>query len=134
MNTIYTKAKEKLLTGQINWLSDTIKVALVDSAAYTPNPSTDEFLAGITSGAIVATSDPLAGKSATQGIADADDLTIAGVTGSQFEYLVIYKDTGSASTSPLICLIDTATNLPFTPTGGSLTLQFDNGSSKIFSL
>jgi hypothetical protein len=39
-----------------------------------------------------------------------------------------------ASSSPLICIFDTATNLPVTPNGGDITIQFDNGTNKIFKL
>ena len=33
---------------------------------------------------------------------------------------MIYKDTGSEATSPLIAYIDTATGLPITPNGGDI--------------
>jgi hypothetical protein len=56
------------------------------------------------------------------------------VTGDQSEALVIYKDTGSAATSPLIAYIDTATGLPVTPNGADVTVTWDNGSNKIFKL
>jgi hypothetical protein len=56
------------------------------------------------------------------------------VTGDQSEALVIYKDTGMASTSPLIAYIDTATGLPYTPSGGNIDVAWDNGSNKIFKL
>lgn len=134
MSQLYTKTKEKLLSGQINWLADTIKVALVDSASYIPNIETDEFLSAIPTGAIVATSDALIGKSTTNGAADADDVTIVNVNGNQFEYLAIYKEAGDPTTSPLIALIDSATNLPFSPSGGSVAIQWDAGTNKIFSL
>ena len=32
--------------------------------------------------------------------------------------IVIYKDTGTEATSPLLAMIDTATGLPITPNGG----------------
>lgn len=133
-NLIYTKAKNKFLTGQINWIGDTIKIALVDGAGYTPSPDADEFLNVIASDAIVATSDALTGKAVDNGAADANDLTMHNVSGSQFEYLVLFKDTGSAATSPLLILIDAATNLPYTPTNGSLLIQFDNGTNKVFRI
>lgn len=134
MSQLYTKAKEKFLSGAINWVGDTIKVALVDSATYSSNTETDEFLSVIPTAAIVATSEALTGKSVTGGTADANDVTIANVTGTRFECLAIYKDTGDRATSPLIALIDSATNLPFSPSGGSIIIQFDNGSNKVFSL
>jgi hypothetical protein len=133
-NALYDKARKKFLDGNIAYLTNDIKVALVDSALYTPDMATDEFLDDIPSGAIIATSGNLANKSSTDGIADADDVVFSTVTGDQSEFLVIYKDTTTASTSPLIALIDTATGLPVTPNGGDITIEWDSGDNKIFKL
>ena len=56
------------------------------------------------------------------------------MTGDPSEALVIYKDTGTESTSPLIMYIDTATGLPVTPNGGDITVTWDNGTNKIFKV
>jgi len=136
-NALYDKGREKFLgpaSGQVNWINDNIKVVLVDSGAYTVNLATHEFLSDIPSGARIATSGNLASKTNTAGVADAADFTFTAVSGVQSEYLVIYKDTGTASTSALLAFIDTATNLPVTPNGGDITVQWDNGSNKIFKL
>lgn len=133
-NALYAKGKQALLQADIDWLVDDIKVVLVDAADYTPNLATDDFLADIAGAGIVATSANLSGKTATDGVADANDVTFTAVTGDQSEYLVIYKDTGSAATSPLIAFIDTATGLPVTPNGGDIVVQWDNGANRIFSL
>jgi hypothetical protein len=45
----------------------------------------------------------------TGGAADASDCTFSAVSGASIEAIVIYKDTGTESTSPLIAIIDTAT-------------------------
>ena len=132
-NALYTKGKQALLTGGVNWTSDTIKCVLVDSADYTVNLSTHDNLDDVPSIARTATG-TLSGKSATDGIADAADLTLTAVTGDPSEALVIYKDTGTESTSTLIAYIDTATGLPVTPNGGDITIAWDNGASKIFAL
>ncbi|MGV0042007.1 hypothetical protein [Mycobacterium colombiense] len=133
-NALYTKYREKALQGQINWLTDNIKVVLVDSASYTVNLATHEFLSDIPSGARTATSANLTGKTATGGVADADDVTFSAVTGPVSEILVIYKDTGTVSTSPLITYIDTATGLAVTPNGGDITVIWPNDAGRIFSL
>ena len=133
-NALYTKYREKALQGQINWLTDNIKVVLVDSASYTPNLATHEFLSDIPSGARTATSGNLAGKTATGGVADANDVTFSAVTGPVSEYLVIYKDTGTDTTSPLMVIIDTATGLAVTPNGGDITVIWPNDSGRIFTL
>ncbi len=133
-NALYTKGRQKFLEGSIAWLTDNIKVVLVDTGSYTINLSTDEFLSDIASGARVATSGNLASKSSTGGTADAADVTFTAVSGNQCSLIVVYKDTGTAGTSPLILAIDTATNLPVTPNGGDITVQWDNGTNKIFTL
>ncbi len=133
-NALYTKYREKALQGQINWLTDNIKVVLVDSADYTVNTATHEFLSDIPSAGRVATSANLTGKTATGGVADANDVTFPSVTGDVSESLVIYKDTGTDTTSPLIAYIDTATGLAVTPNGGDITVIWPNDSGRIFSL
>lgn len=133
-NALYTKYREKALQGQINWLADNIKVVLVDAADYTVNTATHEFLSDIPSAGRVATSANLSGKTATGGVADANDVTFPSVSGDISEALVIYKDTGTDTTSPLIAYIDTATGLAVTPNGGDITVIWPNDAGRIFSL
>lgn len=54
--------------------------------------------------------------------------------GDAITYIAIYKDTGTPATSSLIALIDTATGLPFTGSGGNVLIAWDNGADKIFRL
>lgn len=133
-NSLYDKGRQKFLEGDIDWVNDDIKLTLIDTADYTVNLSTDEFLSIIPLAAIVATSANFSNKTTTDGVADADDVTLTSVTGDTCEAIVIYKDTGSSATSPLIAYIDIATGLPITPTGGDESVQWNNGSSKIFKL
>lgn len=133
-NALYDKGRQKFLEGDIHWLADTIKVVLVDLADYTPNLATDEFLSDIPTAAQVAISPALSNKTSTAGVADADNVVFTSVTGDQSEALVIFKDTGTPSTSPLIAFIDSATGLPVTPNGGDIEVQWDNGANKIFKL
>lgn len=135
-NALYDKGRQAFLDADIDWSADNIKAALVRSSTYTPNLATDDFLADVTAGgAVVATSGNFASKTSTDGVADAADITFTTVAaGAAIQYLVIYKDTGSGATSPLIALIDTATGLPVTPNGGDITVQWDNGANKIFKL
>lgn len=133
-NALFDKGREAFLGGSINWINDTIKVALVDHAIHTPSPTTDTHLADITSDARVATSPPLTNKTITGGVADADDVTVTEVSGPTVGSYVIYKDMGSDDTSRLIAYIDTATGLPFIPNGGDLTIAWDAGPNRIFKL
>ncbi|MNC44515.1 hypothetical protein D3C75_934250 [compost metagenome] len=61
-------------------------------------------------------------------------MTFTAVTGASIEAIVIYADTGTESTSPLIAFIDTATGLPITPNGGDIIVTWDNGTNKIFKV
>jgi len=134
LNRLYGKGREAFLAGGIDWASDTIKAILVDGADYTLDLTAHDFLSDIPSPAQVAISDALTGKSVTLGVADANDLTITTVSGDQFEYIILFKDTGDSTTSPLIMCIDSAVGLPFTPEGGSVKIKWSNLVSKIFKL
>lgn len=134
-NALYDAGRAAFLGADIDWLADNIKVTLV--RGYTANTSTHDFLDDVTGagGTLVATSSNLASKTSTAGVADAADITFTAVgAGAACQHLVIYKDTGSAATSALIAVIDTATGLPVTPNGGDITVTWDNGANRIFKL
>lgn len=133
-NALFDKARQRFLEGQFNWNTDTIKAVLVDTGTYTANLSAHEFLSDIGTGARISTSGAFTGKATTGGAADANDVTFTTVTGASIEAIVLYKDTGTDSTSPLIAFIDTATGLPITPNGGDIIVTWDNGANKIFKL
>jgi hypothetical protein len=133
-NALYTKAKQGLLDGSIDLDTDTVKAVFVDGADYTPNLATDDNLDDIPSAARVAISGALQNKTVTDGVFDADDIVVASVSGDQFEYIALFKDTGVEDTSRLLLLIDTATGLPCTPNGSDITIQWSSGSDKIFRL
>ena len=135
-NTLYDKARQRFLEGQINWNTDTIKAMLIDTGAYTANFSSHEFLSDVgTSARISGTVGlTLTGKATTGGAADAGDVTFTSVSGPSIEAILLYKDTGTESTSPLIAFIDTGTGLPITPNGGDIIVTWDNGPNKIFKV
>lgn len=133
-NALYDKGRQRFLEGQFNWLTDTVKVLMIDQAAYVVNLTTHEFLSDVSLSARITTPVTLTGKSTTGGAADASDVTFSAVSGPSIEALVIYKDTGVEATSPLIAYIDTATGLPITPNGGDIIVTWDNGTNKIFKL
>lgn len=132
-NGMYVKGIEALMQAGINLVSDTIKVTLVDAADYTVDLAAHDFINDVPAGARVATA-TLASKSVTGGAFDAADVTFPTVTGDPSEALVIWKDTGVESTSPVIMYIDTATGLGVTPNGGDITVTWDNGTNKIFKI
>lgn len=132
-NALYAKGKEALLSGAINIPTDTIKAILV-SNGYTPNINTHQYLSSLEAYRL-STDQTLGTKSITSGVVDAADVTWTAVAGGATgSYVALYKDTGSAATSPLIALFDTITNFPVSTNGGDITVQWDNGAYKIFAL
>jgi Cu2+-containing amine oxidase len=132
-NALYGKGKEKILSGAIDLTTATIKAALL-SSAYTPNLSTDEFWSTILAN-LLNSQQTLASKTVTLGVFDAADITFTAVTaGSTVKAVVLYKDTGVNSTSPLIAYIDTITGFPLATNGGDISIVWDSGANKIFAL
>lgn len=133
MNVLYDFGREGFLGAEINWTGDTIKMVLCD-ATYVANTATDQFLSAIGAGSRVATSGAFTGKTKTAGVADADDVVYPALVGPVITQMVIFQDTGADVTSRLIAYINSAINLPFLPTGGNLTVEWDGGPNKIFKL
>lgn len=132
--------------GGVTWKASggsTVKAFLVDLAVYTPNFSTDEFAADIPQAARKGNAGgyndsdapALTLSDSAAGVCDAADVTFTAVpAGNALGALVLYVSTGNLATSRLLCYIDTATGLPVTPNGADITIQWDNGSNKIFKL
>lgn len=125
-NGPYLLGLNAFLNGSINVTSDTLKLALI-STVYTPDLTADQFFNVVPAGAIIHAGVTLTGKSVANGILSADPITFTSTSGSQAQYLVLYKDTGVSSTSPLIAIWDTATGLPVTPDGGNIVTTFASG-------
>lgn len=122
----------------VDWHTDIdageIKAALTNTSPATHYADWDHFddVTGELSTAGGYTAEGLALTSPTVAIVtdadkyiryDADDLTWAApFTAGPFQYIVIYKDTGTASTSPLICYHDCGAAQ--TGGGGAFTYQF----------
>ncbi|AXQ69160.1 hypothetical protein HOU02_gp136 [Caulobacter phage CcrBL9] len=134
---VYNSMLDDLVKGAINFNSDTFKVMLVTSA-YTPNKDTHTrknqvtnevtgtgYTAGGQASAVTITSDTTN---------DREDLSFATVTWTSATITaraaVIYKDTGTASTSPLVAYVDfgsdvSSTNANFAVSFSS-PLRFQN--------
>lgn len=134
-NSLYGQYRQACLEGGgVAWLTDDIKVMLVDTATYTVAIDVDRFLSDVPAPARIATSSNLTNKTSTLGVADADDVTFTAVPPTSVEAVVLYQDTGVAGTSRLIMYVDTAPGLPLSTNGGDVTLPWSNGASKIFKL
>lgn len=127
-SALYQEFKEQLLTAGLDLEADDIRVILIDTADYTFS-QTHDFLDDVAAGARVATSSALASKTISNGTFDAADKTLTAVTGDPSEALILYKHTGTESTSNLICYID---GLSVTPNGGDIVISWH--ASGIFAL
>jgi hypothetical protein len=124
--------------GQINGAhpvdldTDTLKVALLTST-YAPNLDTDEFYSNLTNELANGSGYVTGGLALTTKVVgydtggnfaylDADDSTWTFVGTKTFRYAVLYKDTGTGSTSPLVLLIDFGANEA--PTDVDFVLQW----------
>lgn len=132
-NAIYPAYKDALLTGDsdVDLTTGTIKVSLIDTDVSTYD-STDQFYSNVVAGSIISTS-TITNPTVTDGIFDGDDVTFTSVTGNESEVLMIWKDTGTTTTSRLVAWIDTGvTGLPITPSGGNIDVTWN--ASGIFKL
>lgn len=116
--------------------ADTIKMYLHDNGAVALNASTHDFY-NDTSAGLIGTAYTLANKTNTSGVGVFDNTVdpapaFTAVSGATVEALVFFKDTGTPSTSDLICFFDTATGLPLTPNGGDVNVTFN--ASGIFKI
>lgn len=134
-NALFDKGRQNILEGAIALLTVNVKLVFVDHGVDTPVVATDDFLDDIAAGARIATSGNFASKTTTDGVLDAADVTLTAVSGASVESIVIYNDTPATEAGKhLIAYIDVATGLPFTPSGGDVTLQWDAGVNRIFKL
>lgn len=132
-NALYPKWKEQLLqfTTNNNLSAGTVRVALVDTGVYTYNAA-DQFFSSISS-AVIGTPQTLGTKTFVNGVFDGADVSYTAVTGNSAEAIVLYIDTGTAGTSPLVAFIDTGvTGLPVTPNGGNISITWN--ATGIFAL
>lgn len=126
-NAWYPKYVEAALSGDsdVDLTSGTIKATIIDADDHAYS-ATDQFFDDITSGAIISTA-TLSNPSVTGKVFDADDTTFSNVTGDQAETIIIWKDTGTPSTSRLVLWLDTGiTGLPVTPGGGDILVAWDD--------
>lgn len=114
-NAIYNSFKAKIMDGSIDLDTDTVKLALVTSS-YTPNVDTDEFYSDVTANEVEGTGYTAGGAEITSKAVTADTTDDEGVfDGADVTWststitaagAVVYKDTGTATESPLICYFD----------------------------
>ncbi len=128
---IYNVAKVKLGDGSIDFNSDTIKVALVTSS-YTPDKDSHAVFSDVTNevvgtgysagGATLASCTVTQDNTNDRGVYDAADPSWA-TSALTARGAVIYKSTGVAGTSPIICYIDFGQD--YTSSNGTFSIVFN---------
>lgn len=131
-DVIYNSFKAKIMDGSIDLDTDTIKVALVTSS-YTPDQDTHDFFDDVTNevtgtgytagGASLASKVVSQDNTDNEGVFDAADVTWASSTITA-RGAVVYKSTGTASTSPLICYLDFGSDQ--SSSAGDFTIQWNS--------
>ncbi len=130
-NRFYDSFKNKLLdigaSGAIDFNTNTIKAVLIDEGVYTYSAA-HNFMDDITGtiGTPQTIGSPTVGTVAA-GVFDGDNVTFTAVSGASVEAILLYMDTGGASsTNPVIGLIDqVSAGLPVTPNGGDITITWN---------
>lgn len=131
-NGHYRKGAERQLKAEVNYLTDTIVMALM-SEDYTPDLAAHEYVTDL--GAHVLATVTLTGRSVANGIFDADDPVFAAVAaGDVTNAVVTYKSTGVAATSPLLMYHDQITDFPVATNGGDITARITDAVNKIFKV
>jgi hypothetical protein len=103
-NAVYPSGLASFAGALIDWDTDDIKVALLDGYTYS---SSDSLLSDL-SFAIVGTPTTLATRSIVGGDLLSSPVSVISVpSGHTITSYVIFKDTGTPSTSPLVCYVDT---------------------------
>lgn len=130
-DVIYNSFKAKIMDGSIDLDTDTIKVALVTSS-YTPDQDAHDFFDDVTNeisgtgytagGASLASKAVTADNTDNEGVFDAADVTWSTATITA-RGAVIYKSTGTSSTSALICYLDFGSDQ--TATGADFTIAWN---------
>lgn len=126
-DTAYDLWLQALLAGTYNLSSASVKLMLVRTGVghYVPNFTTDQFVNIVAGGDQIAISSALASKSITDGVFDAADTIFTAVpAGPAAGALVLFIDTGSQASSPLIYYLDSYSGLPVTPTGADINVAF----------
>ena len=119
-------------TVTVDWDTDTIKVALTTNV-YTPNQDTHAFFsditnevtgAGYTAGGVTLGSKTVAYVGASNQVQlDAADVQWTTATFTA-RYAIVYKSTGTASTSPVIGYVDFGADVPVS--AGIFTITWDS--------
>lgn len=133
-NARYPYTSELFLAGSLSWTGDPITVMLIGTSAYTYSDA-HRYRSDIPVAMEIAVGGTLENRTVTGGVADADDYSFGTtVFGGPVDAVVVFKDTGSRDTSPLIVFCDSGSNLPLNPLAFDVQVVWDNSTNKIFRI
>ena len=130
---VYNNYKARMLGlgTMVDLDGDTIKLALLTSS-YTPDFDAHDFFDDVSANEVGASGTYSAGGATlsvtlsqdntdNEGVFDATDVSFTSATITA-RYAIIYKSTGTPSTSPLVALLDFGSN--YTSTAGTFAITF----------
>ena len=134
VNALYNKGKERLLRGQINLDTASVRAILL-TTGYVFNAS-QVFLSEISTFRAPGTTDIILGnKTTVDGVFDADDVNFAAVAaGNTLRGLALYVDKGNPATSPLVHYVGSIAGFPLAANGAEILVRWSNGPFRIFAL
>lgn len=136
-NALYPVWKQEVMQATSNTsLGGTVKATFADiTSAYTYSAAHD-FVddLGANDNPNYGSAVTLGSKTFTSGTFDAADTTFTALSGAaDLGAIILYVDSGVEATSRLVLYLDTSiTGMPFTPSGGDVTIQWN--ASGIFTL
>lgn len=132
-SVLFDPGREGILDTTVAFTTGDIRAMLVKSAYVFS--AAHKFLSDITAANDNGRSASLTAKTATNGVANAANTTLTATAAAACASIVLFQHTGVDTTARIICYIDTATGLPFTPAaGGAVAVNWDTGANKIFKL
>lgn len=113
---LYKHALDAMLKGELDWVNDDVRGALVNTSTYTVDIDNDSSYGDLDG--VVDTTTSLQNKTVSGGKADSDDITFEDVTGTG-DAVVLYKEGGV-----LIIYMDNIDGLPITSNSADLVVRF----------
>lgn len=145
-NLLYPAFKRSVMKGQINIDSTVVSPVpvVIKMGLFKTTASYDATTSDIST--LVGSSDKISEATITNNVVintetspsanavfDCDDVTFTAVSGaSAVAKIIIWAEVG-ATKLPLV-YIDSASGLPFTPTGGNIVVNISNSNNRLFSL
>jgi hypothetical protein len=139
----YTNGPKHLVNGDVDWDTSTNVMCALCTSSYTPDQDAHEFYSSITgevaSGSGYTTKGAAIGSRSVSADTASNETRLIGGNVSwssatfTARYAVIFRDTGTAGTSPLLGYVDFGTNMPVS--AGTFTITWDaTGILKIQAL